>query len=136
MTTEATVTVQERLRQLLRHLRIDQAHFVARTAQDWTRLAVRYPEMISSLIVAGGSFDPRVAEHVAAKLLVVTGDRGRNAEEVLAAMPRLHGAQHFVLRDYEILAWSDVTVERTHELGAAMLEFLGRRGTFGEHRAR
>jgi SAM-dependent methyltransferase len=126
MTMETTVSVEERLRQLLRHLRIDQAHFVGRTAQDWTGLAVTYPEMISSLIVAGGSFDPRMAEHVAAKLLLVTGDRGRNAEEVLAAIPRLPGAQHFVLLDYEILAWSDVVVERTHELGAAMLEFLGR----------
>ena len=126
MTMETTVSVEERLRQLLHHLRIDQAHFVARLAQDWAGLAARYPEMISSLIVAGGSFDPRVAEHLAAKLLVVTGEQDPIAEAMGGVMNRLPGAQHFVLHDYEILAWSDVAAERTGELGGAMLEFLGR----------
>ena len=60
MTSETTVSLEERIRQLLRHLAIDHAHFACRLAQDWTGLAAKYPEMVSSLTVVGGSFDPRV----------------------------------------------------------------------------
>ena len=124
MTSETTLSVEERLRQLLRHLGIDQAHFACRLAQDWTGLAAKYPEMISSLTVVGGSFDPRMAEHLAAKLLLVMGDHGPTAEAVRDSMSRLPGARLVTLRDYEVRAWSDVAAERANELGGAMLEFL------------
>jgi SAM-dependent methyltransferase len=75
-----------------------------------------------SLTVIGG-FDPQTVEHLAAKLLAVTGDRGRIAEAMRGALP---GAQLVSLRDYEIFAWSDVAAERTREFGAAMLQFLAR----------
>jgi len=124
VTSETTLSVEERLRQLLRHLGIDQAHFACRLAQDWTGLAAKYPEMISSLTVVGGSFDPRMAEHLAAKLLLVMGDHGPTAEAVRDSMSRLPGARLVTLRDYEVRAWSDVAAERANELGGAMLEFL------------
>jgi SAM-dependent methyltransferase len=124
MTTETTVGVEERLRELLHHLGLDRAHFACRLAQDWTGLAAKYPEVISSLTVVGGSFDPRVAEHLAANLLVVTGDQGPIAEAVRDSMNRLPGARLVTLHDYEVRAWSDVAAERTDELGGAMLEFL------------
>jgi hypothetical protein len=76
MTTETTVSVEERLRQLLRHLGIDQAHFAGRLPRDWNGLAAKYPKVISSLTVIGGSFGPQTVEHLAPKLLAVTGDRG------------------------------------------------------------
>jgi SAM-dependent methyltransferase len=129
MTTEVTVGVEERLRQLLQHLGIDRAHFACRLAQDWTGLGTKYPEMISSLTVVGGSFDPRVAERLAAKLLLVMGDHGPTAEAVRDSTNRLPGAQLVTLHDYEVRAWSDVAAERTDELGGAMLEFLARMTT-------
>ena len=126
MTEQTAVIVDERIRQLLRHLGINQAHLACRLAQDWTGLAAKSPEVISSLTVAGGSFDRRAVEHLAAKLLVVTGDQGPIAEAVKDSMNRLPGAELVRLDDYEIRAWSDVAAERVDELGGAMLEFLVR----------
>ena len=126
MTTEATVSLEERLRRLFHHLGIDQAHFACRVAQDWVGLAARYPEMIVSLTVLGGSFDPRTVEQLAAKLLVVIGDQEPNAKAVSDSVNRLPGAQLVTFRDYEIRAWSDVAAERTDELGGAILQFLAR----------
>jgi SAM-dependent methyltransferase len=128
MAAETALNTEERLRQLLGHLGIDQAHFACRLAQDWAGLAARYPEVISSLTMVGGLFDPRAVEQHAAKLLVVTGDQEPNAEAVSDSMNRLLGAQLVTLRDYQIRAWSDVAAERTDEFGGAMLQFLARMG--------
>jgi SAM-dependent methyltransferase len=125
MTSETTLSVEERLRQLLRHLGIDQAHFAGRSPRDWTGLATKYPEVVSSLTLIG-PFDPRTVEQLAARLLVVIGDRGPVADTVRNAMNRLPGAQLVALRDYDLQGWSDVAAERGHELGGAILQFLGR----------
>jgi SAM-dependent methyltransferase len=125
MTTEATVGVEELLYQLLRHLGIDQAHFAGRSQRDWSGLAARYPEMVSSLILIGG-FDPRAVEHLSTKLLAVTGDRGPVVETVRDVVNRLPGAELLALRDYDLQGWSDVAAERAGELGDGMLQFLGR----------
>jgi SAM-dependent methyltransferase len=127
MDAEAEPSTEDRLRQLLRHLGIDQAHFAGYPA-DWPRLAARYPEVFSSFtVIAAPSFDPRAVEPLAAKSLVITGDRGRAAEATLGGMDRLPGAELVTLSDYEIQGWSDVAAERADELGGAMLEFLARR---------
>lgn len=125
MTAKTAMSVEERLRELLHHLGIDQAHFAGRSPRDWTGLAARYPEVLSSLTVIGG-FDPQTVEHLAAKVLVVAGDQGPVAETVRSAMNRLPGAQLVFLRDYANLGWSDVAVERNQELATAMLQFLAR----------
>jgi len=124
MTVQTALTVEERIRQLLRHLGIDQAHFACWLAQDWAGLVAKSPRVISSLTLIGGSFDPRAVEHLAAKLLMVTGDQGPRAEAVKDSMNRLPGAQLVRLGNFEIRAWSDVAAERADELGAAMLDFL------------
>jgi len=49
MAKEATLSVEERLHRLLRHLGVDQAHFAGWTAQDWSGLVAKYPHVISSL---------------------------------------------------------------------------------------
>ena len=123
MSEQPAPPVEERLRQLLHYLGIDKAHFAGRVPEDWVGLATRFPEVLSSLTVIGG-FDPRTVEHLATRLLAVIGDRGRNAEAVLAAMPRLPDAQLLPLRDYEIFAWSDLATDRSEELATAMLQFL------------
>jgi ubiquinone/menaquinone biosynthesis C-methylase UbiE len=81
--------------------------------------------MVSSLTVIGG-FDPRAVEHLDARLLAVTGDHGPAAETVRNAVSRLPGAELVALRDCDLQGWSDVAAEHTPELGAAMLQFLGR----------
>ena len=115
----------ERVRQLLSHLGIAQAHFAGRSGHDWTGLAAAYPDTFASLILLSG-FDPRSAAPFAAKLLVVTGDREPSVKTVRDAISGLPGAQHVCLHDYNLQGWSDVAVERGAELGEAMLRFLGR----------
>ena len=125
MTAETALSVEERLRQLLRHLGVEQAHFAGRTGQDWTGLAARYPEVFASLTLIG-AFNPHQVESLAAKLLAVTGDQGTTATTVRNAVHHLPGAQFVALRDYDLQGWSDVAAERTQELSAAILQFLGR----------
>ena len=79
MTAEIALNTEERLRQLLHHLGIDQAHFAGWLPRDWTGLAAKYPGVFSSLTVIGG-FDSQTVEHLAAKLAAVTGDQGPIAE--------------------------------------------------------
>ena len=125
MATEATLSVEERLYRLLRHLGIDHAHFAGWMPQDWGGLVVKYPQVVSSLTVVN-SFDRRLGEPVSAKLLVITGDRGPAAETVRNAMRGVPNVQHVELSNYNMLAWSDVAGERTREFTDAMLEFLSR----------
>jgi len=84
MDAEIALSTEERIRQLLRHLGLDQAHFACRSARDWSGLATAYPEVVSSLTLIGG-FDPRAVEHLSGKLLAVTGDRGQSPRQ--CAMP-------------------------------------------------
>ena len=107
MATEATLSVEERLYRLLRHLGVDQAHFAGWMPQDWGGLVAKYPQVISSLTLVN-TFDRRLAEAVSAKLLVVTGDRGPAAETVRNAMRGVPNVQHVELSDYNMLGWSDV----------------------------
>jgi SAM-dependent methyltransferase len=125
MATEATLSVEERLYRLLRHLGVDQAHFAGWLAQDWSGLVANYPRVVSSLILVN-TFDRRFVEPVSGKLLVITGDRGTAAETVRNAMRGAPGVQHAELSDYDMLAWSDVAGERTGEFADAMLGFLSR----------
>jgi len=125
MAAETPLSTEERIRQLLGHLGLDQAHFAGWSQQDWTGLVTTYPEVVSSLTVIN-AFDPRRVEHLAARLLVVTGDQGSVAETMRSAMNRVPAAHHVCLSNYNILGWSDVAAERTGELGDAMLQFLAR----------
>ena len=125
MANEATLSVEERLYQLLRHLGVDQAHFAGWMPQDWGGLVAKYPQVISSLTLVN-TFDRRLAEAVSAKLLVVTGDRGPAAETVRNAMRGVPNVQHVELSDYNMLGWSDVAGERTRDFTDAMLGFLSR----------
>ena len=58
--------------------------------------------------------------------MAVTGDQGTTATTVRNAVHHLSGAQLVALRDYDLQGWSDVAADRTQELAAAMLQFLGR----------
>src|SRR5262245_56088311 len=94
MTTETTLPVEERIRQLLQHLGIDQAHFAGRLSRDWIGLAATHPEVFASLTLVGPmAVDPYTVRDVASKLLVCTGDQGPIAAAVRTAMDRMPDAQ-------------------------------------------
>ncbi len=125
MTQEPTLEIEDRLHRLLRHLGIEQAHFAGWLARDWSGLVAKYPETILSLTLVN-TFDPRLVEPVAARLMVVTGDRGPAAETVRNGVSRVPGVRHVQLPDYNLLGWSDVAGERQREFADAMLQFLTR----------
>src|SRR5215470_18177062 len=125
MVKETSLSIEERLYTLLRHLGVDQAHVAGWLPRDWSGLVASHPEVISSLTLVN-RFDRRLVEPVSAKLLVVTGDRGPAAETVRNAMRGVPDVQYVELSDYNMLGWSDVASERTHEFADAMLEFLSR----------
>jgi ubiquinone/menaquinone biosynthesis C-methylase UbiE len=62
------------------------------------------------------------------RLLVVTGDHGPGPRRVEAGLLDLPEAATVVLDDYAGATWADLAAERGDSIGAAMLEFLGRRG--------
>jgi ubiquinone/menaquinone biosynthesis C-methylase UbiE len=125
MTSETSLTVEERIRQLLQHLGIRQAHVAGQSPEDWTGLATTLPELCASLTLVGPpALDPHAVGRLASRLLVVNGDQGPRAEKVRRAVEGVPGAQLVTLRDYAILGWTDVVADRTEEIGSAMLQFL------------
>jgi hypothetical protein len=74
MTPETSLTVDERIRQLLQHLGIRQAHVAGQSPEDWTRLATTLPERCASLTLVGPpALDPHAVGRLASRLLVVRG---------------------------------------------------------------
>jgi len=125
MATAASLPVEERIRQLLQHLGIGQAHFAGRLPMDLTGLATAYPEVFSSLTLVGPmAVDPRTVGSLASRLLVVNGDQGAGAERVRRVVEGAPNARLVSLRDYAVLGWTDVVADRADEIGSAMLNFL------------
>ena len=119
--------VEERLRALLEHLGVARAHIAARLPSDWSGIATLYPKLVSSLTLVGpGGVDAGAAAEVAARLLVVQGDRGPHAERVRAAAARLPGARFLALPGYEIVGWTDLLAERGDEIASAIEELVRR----------
>ena len=126
MTTETTLLVEQRLRQLFQHLGIDRAHVAGRSPNDWRGFATTFPEMVASLTLLGPMFvDPQNIAHLASRLLVITGDQGPTAENVRAAMARLEKSSVVFLPGYSLLGWSDLVADRPDEISSALLQFLG-----------
>ena len=126
MTPDERLAVENRILQLLHHLGIGQAHFAGRTPSDWTGLAAISPEVFSSLTLVGpASIDPRTTGTLGSRLLVINGEKGANANRVQRAVERIPGASLLTLPNYTFLGWSDAVADRTDEIGAAMVDFLG-----------
>jgi SAM-dependent methyltransferase len=129
MTKDAAPTVEHRLLTLFQELGITRAHIAARMEGDWLGLITQCPERVASLsLLCPLALESRAAMQLASRMLVITGDRGASAERVQNALGIVDGAAKFTLGDYEALMWSDLAVERTDQIAAAMLDFLARTG--------
>lgn len=125
MIAEPNLPVENRILQLLRHLNIAQAHFAACLSRDWSGLITSCPDAVASLTLVcpwGMKIDD-LKPH-SPRLLIVTGDRGRPAEEVLGAVKSLPETTVLRLRDYLSFRWADVIADRNEEIRTAMTEFL------------
>src|SRR3990170_1786010 len=134
MAPQAGHPVEERIIQLLRHLGIEQAHFAACMPRDWGGLVSTHPASVSSLtLICPMGINVSALRANAPRLLVLTGDQGRPAEEAQRAVASLPGATLITLGDYFSPPWADMIADRTEEIGSAMMDFLARidRGRMG-----
>jgi SAM-dependent methyltransferase len=130
MTTTAASGVEANLLDLLQTLGIDRAHVAAGgppVLTDWHGLAIRHPERIASLILpCPPILDAADLAGLASRLLILAGDQGASPQGATKLLTDLPSAASHILRGYEWHPWSDVIADRGSEIGAAMLDFLGR----------
>ncbi|MBI3329406.1 MAG: methyltransferase domain-containing protein [Nitrospinae bacterium] len=128
MTTDVERPIEERILQVLQHLGIAQAHVAARVPGDWQGLATTHPEHIASLtLVCPQGMEPGILGPLASRLLVISGDQGRPAERTRRVVMNLPEATLHILRDYvSPTPYTDLAVDRTDEIKAAMTDFLAR----------
>jgi ubiquinone/menaquinone biosynthesis C-methylase UbiE len=121
----ATLSLAERIAQLMLHLGIERAHFAACMPRDWQRLLANYADRVASLtLICPMGLNVEVLEKTKAPLLCIAGDRGRPARETERDLAKLPGVKSSVLRDYFSPPWADPIAQRTDEIGQAMSDFI------------
>ena len=130
MNTPAPRHIEACLLDLFQHLGIERAHIAAGgppLLRDWHNLATLHPERIASLtLISPPILDTAPLAGLAARMLVVAGDRGGLAGGAAKFANDLPNTSTHILRGYEWLPWSDVIADRGAEVGTAMLGFLNR----------
>jgi ubiquinone/menaquinone biosynthesis C-methylase UbiE len=126
MVTEVERPIEDHILRVLQHLGITHAHVAARIPGDWQGLASTHPETIASLtLVCPQGMEPDILSPMASRLLVISGDRGTPAERARRVVTNLPEATLHILRDYvSPTPYTDLAVDRTAEIGAAMTDFL------------
>ena len=103
MTTEADLSVADRLARVLDHLGIERAHFVASMLADVASFAQASPERIASLtLVCPPRLDPSALRALGARLQIIAGDQGRPAAMVRDAVTTLPEATVVWLLDISV----------------------------------
>ena len=126
MTTEANLSVADRLIQVLDHLEIQRAHFAASMLADVVGFAQAHPERIASLtLVCPPRLDPALRA-LDSRLTIIAGDQSRPAAMVRDAMANLPAAQVIWLPGYFSPPWADVVADRTAEVERALLTILSK----------
>ena len=127
MTTEADLSVTDRLTQVLDHLGIERAHFAASMLADVAGFVQAHPERIASLtLVCPPRLDPSALRALGARLLVIAGDQGRPAAMVRDAVASLPEATVVWLPGYFSPPWADVVADHTADIESALLNVVSR----------
>ena len=127
MTTEADLSVADRLAQVLDHLGIERAHFAASMLADVAGFAQAHPERIASLtLVCPPRLDPSALRALGARLQIIAGDQGRPAAMVRDAVTSLPEATVVWLPGYFSPPWADVVADCTADIESAFLNVLSR----------
>jgi SAM-dependent methyltransferase len=119
----------ERLVALLDHLGIVTAHWGTPIPSDVAGLAASHPERLAGVVLCVPSrLDPAPFAPIADRILMIAGERGPAADATARAVPRLPGAERFVLAGYDAPgSWTDAVAERTEPIADRMIGFLDRR---------
>ena len=130
MTSKASMTIAERLEQLMQHLDIEKAHVAGMMLSDWGEFATTYPDKIASLTVISWGTDRRgsaYATRLAASWSAI-GDQAPDAEEknrkYLMSLP---GMEQTILQGHAGLPWDDVILDYRDEVGSAMMDLMKKR---------
>lgn len=127
METKSTMTTADRIDQVMQHLGINKAHFAGRHAEDWTGSAIDYPERIlSNTILALAGFDEQALNNLAPRVQIISGDQGYFADVVQQVTDYVPASNLKTIPDYELLHWSDVTVDYKDYLTENMLQFMAK----------
>jgi SAM-dependent methyltransferase len=127
MTTEADLSVADRLARVLDHLGIERAHFAASMLADVASFAQASPERIASLtLVCPPRLDPSALRALGARLQIIAGDQGRPAAMVRDAVTTLPEATVVWLPGYFSPPWADVVADCTADVETALLNILAK----------
>src|ERR1019366_6874857 len=119
-------TLTERLVSLWDHLGLNAAHVATQMPGDVADLARLHPERISGLFLCVPSrLDPSPFATVAARTVMLLGQRGMTAEVTARAEPRLPGSRRIILPDYDAPGWADVVTDCTDAIIAALRGLRG-----------
>jgi SAM-dependent methyltransferase len=122
MTTAVDLSVADRLAQVLDHLGIERAHFVASMLADVTGFSQAHPERIASLtLVCPPRLDPALLRALGSRLMIIAGDQGPPAAMVRRATTNLPEATVVWLPGYFSPPWADVIADRTVDIENALL---------------
>ena len=127
MERETSLTVAERLCELLRHLGIERTHVAARGPMDWESFIAAHPDMISSLtLVCPGGLNKDVLGPISSRVLIFAPEQGAGTEGIRRSVASLPGATLVTLADYSVSYTTDMVAERGEVISAAMTDHLGR----------
>src|SRR5271156_4527848 len=130
MKTTAARPIEACLLDLFRHLGIERTHIAAGgppPLKDWHSLAILHPERFATLtLISPPILDTAPLAGLAARALVVAGDKGGLAGGAAKFAKDLPNTSTHILPGYEWQPWSDVIADCGAEIGAAMLGFLDR----------
>jgi SAM-dependent methyltransferase len=127
MASDTDPAVETRILNVLQHFDISKAHVAARDLRDWQGLATSHADHLASLtLICPPAIVPQALGPLAARALLVTGDKGQPAEHaqrLTAAFPLL---SRIALPDYTPTPYTDLARERGDEIAAPLMDFLSR----------
>lgn len=127
MTTEADLSVADRLARVLDHLGIERAHFAVSMLADVAGFSQAHPDRIASLtLVCPPRLDPGILRALGSRLQIIAGDQGRPAAMVRDAATNLPEAKVVWLPGYFSPPWADVVADRTANIESALLNVLSK----------
>ena len=121
----SSLSVAQRLIDVLAHLGLPKAHFGLRYPADLVGLLERAPERVASVVLQGATGRPEPFAPMAAQTLWVLGDGGPTGQ-MRARLEAFPNAIVHWITDYPEFGWSDTAVDHAEEMASTMLRFLQR----------
>ncbi len=116
----------ERLLSLWDHLGLEAAHVAVQLPVDIAVLTQAHPDRIAGLAICEApGINPAALRPVAARTVLIAGDRGHSTRIADTAAAALPGARRAFLADYSAQVWNDCVSDRTDAVMAALLSLPG-----------